>query len=144
MHDTTEGNKALVRRFVEEVKNGRKLDTLGEYFAPDYVEHNETVASFGPGTAGYRNFLAHLFEAFPDDHVEIELITGDGELVGYRATESGTHRAEFLKIPATGRSATWVEIQFFRISGGKIRERWVDVDLFGWFTQLGVIPPLGG
>ena len=136
-------NKDLIRRFVETVKNSRKLDQLGELFAADYREHNETVASFGPGVVGYQRFLSHLFEAFPDDQLKIELLTADGDLVSYRATESGTHRAEFLKIPATGRHATWTEIQFFRISGGKVVEHWVDVDIFGWFQQLGVIPPMG-
>lgn len=138
-----EANKNLVRRFVEEVKNQRKLDALGEFFARDYKEHNETVASFGGGVAGYQRFLGHLFEGFPDDRVKIELITAENDLVSYRATESGTHRGEFLKIPPTGRAATWTEIQFFRIADGKVVEHWVDVDVFGWFMQLGVIPPMG-
>ena len=64
--------------------------------------------------------------------------------MAYRGTESGTHQAEFLGIPATGKSATWTEIQFFRLQDGKVVEHWVDVDLFSWFTQLGVIPPMGG
>jgi steroid delta-isomerase-like uncharacterized protein len=138
-----EANKDLVKRFVEEVKNQRKLDRLELYFAPNYKEHNETVASFGPGIAGYRNFLGHLFEAFPDDVLTIEMMTADGELVSYRASETGTHKAEFLKIPATGKRATWTEIQFFRVRDGKIVEHWVDVDIFSWFTQLGVIPQMG-
>ncbi len=138
-----EANKNLVRRFVEEVKNGRKLDKLGDYFAADYKENNPTVASFGPGLSGYQRFLGHLFEAFPDDKVSIELLTADADVVSYRATENGTHKAEFLKIPATGKHATWTEIQFFRISNGKVVEHWVDVDIFGWFQQLGIIPPMG-
>ena len=138
-----EANKALVRRFVDEVKNQRKLDRIGEYFAADYTEHNGTVASFGGGAAGYARFLGHLFEAFPDDRVEIELITADGDLVSYRARESGTHKGEFLKIPATNKAATWTEIQFFRIKNGKVVEHWVDVDIFSWFQQLGIIPAMG-
>lgn len=140
---TIEANKNLVRRFVEEVKNQRKLDKLGDFFAPNYKEHNETVASFGPGIEGYQRFLGHLFAAFPDDTLKIELITAEGDMVSYRGTESGTHRGEFLKIPATNRSATWTEIQFFRIAKGKVVEHWVDVDIFAWFTQLGIIPEMG-
>ena len=141
--NTIEANKNLVRRFVEEVKNQRKLDKLGDFFAPNYKEHNETVASFGPGIEGYQRFLGHLFAGFPDDTLKIELITAEGDMVSYRATESGTHRGEFLKIPATNRSATWTEIQFFRIAKGKVVEHWVDVDIFSWFTQLGIIPAMG-
>lgn len=134
-----EANKTLVRSFVSEVKNGRKLDKLGEYFATDYKEHNPTVASFGGGVAGYQNFLGHLFSGFPDDVVEIELMVAEGDVVAYRARESGTHQGEFLKVPATGKKATWSELQFLRIANGKVVEHWVDVDVYGWFKQLGVI-----
>jgi steroid delta-isomerase-like uncharacterized protein len=143
MDPSSEANKAMVRRFVEEVKNQRQLDHLTDIFQADYQEHNSTVASFGPGTVGYANFLGHLFQAFPDDQVTIGEIVAEGDRVAYRGTESGTHKAVFLGIPATGKSATWTEIQFFRIQNGKVVEHWVDVDLFAWFTQLGVIPPMG-
>ena len=138
-----EANKDLIRRFVEIVKNGRKLEQLGSFFAEDYVERNETVASFGKGLSGYQNFLGHLFSAFPDDVLTIELILGEGDLVSYRASEKGTHKATFLGVPATNKSATWTEIQHFRIKKGKVVEHWVDVDIFSWFTQLGIIPKLG-
>lgn len=143
MDPKLEANKTLVRRFVQEVKNGRKLDKLGEFFAADYKEHNTTVAAFGGGVAGYQAFLGHLFSGFPDDQVEIEILVAEGDTVSYRATESGTHRGEFLKIPATGKKATWTELQSMRIVDGKIVEHWVDVDIFGWFTQLGILPPMG-
>jgi steroid delta-isomerase-like uncharacterized protein len=110
----------------------------------DYQEHNATVSSFGPGIEGYKNFLTHLFTAFPEDTVTIDEIVADGDMVVYRGTETGTHKAEFLGIPATGKSATWTEIQFFRFKEGKVVEHWVDVDLFSWFQQLGVIPAMGG
>lgn len=140
---TTKDTKQLVRDFVEIVKNGRKLEKLTDYFAADYVEHNPVVASFGKGAAGYKAFLGHLFAAFPDDKVTIDLIVSDGEWVSYRATENGTHKATFLKIPATNKHATWTEIQFFRFKDGKVVEHWVDVDLFSWFQQLGIIPKMG-
>ena len=144
MEQNSDANKVLVRRFVEELKNKRHLDQLGEIFAADYQEHNATVSGFGSGIAGYKNFLNHLFTAFPEDHVTIDEIVAEGDRVAYRGTESGTHLAEFLGIPATGKSATWTEIQFFRFRDGKVVEHWVDVDLFSWFQQLGVIPAMDG
>ena len=144
MDPNPDTNKAMIRRFVEEVKNKRQYHLIDEIFSSDYVEHNTVVAGFGGGTAGYVNFLKHLFNAFPEDSVTIENILVEGDLAAYRGTESGTHKDVFLGIPATGKSATWTEIQFFRIQNGKVVEHWVDVDLFAWFTQLGVIPPMGG
>ena len=144
MNQQSDTNKAMIRRFVEEVKNKRHLDQLGDIFRSDYKEHNATVSSFGPGVAGYKNFLNHLFTAFPEDTVTIDEIVAEGDMVVYRGTETGTHKAEFLRIPATGKSATWTEIQFFKIQEGKVIEHWVDVDIFSWFQQLGIIPPMGG
>lgn len=144
MDQKSDSNKAMIRRFVEEVKNKRQLDRLGDIFASDYHEHNTTVSGFGPGVEGYKNFLNHLFTAFPEDNVTIDEIVAEDDRVAYRATETGTHKAEFLGIPATGKSATWTETQFFRIRDGKVVEHWVDVDIFSWFQQLGVIPTMGG
>ena len=143
MDQKTDANKMMIRRFVEEVKNKRHLEQLGDIFTADYQEHNSTVSSFGPGIEGYKKFLNHLFTAFPEDSVTIDEIVSEGDMVVYRGTETGTHKAEFLRIPATGKSAKWTEIQFFRIKGGKVVEHWVDVDLFSWFQQLGVIPAMG-
>ncbi len=144
MDQRSDANKAMIRRFVEEVKNKRHLEQLGDIFRSDYQEHNATVSSFGPGVEGYQKFLTHLFTAFPEDNVTIGEIVAEGDMVAYRGTETGTHKAEFLGIPATGKSATWTEIQFFRFQEGKVAEHWVDVDLFSWFQQLGVIPAMGG
>jgi steroid delta-isomerase-like uncharacterized protein len=144
MDQKSDSNKAMIRRFVEDVKNKRHLEQLGDIFHPDYQEHNAVVSRFGPGIQGYKNFLAHLFAAFPEDAVTIENIVAEGDMVSYRGIESGTHKAEFLGIPTTGKSATWTEIQFFRFKDGKVAEHWVDVDIFSWFQQLGIIPPMGG
>ena len=144
MDQQADANKAMIQRFVEEVKNKRHLEQMGDIFRSDYREHNSTVSSFGAGIEGYQRFLTHLFTAFPEDTVTFDEIVAEGDMVVYRGTETGTHKAEFLRIPATGKHATWTEIQFFRIQNGKVIEHWVDVDIFSWFQQLGVIPPMGG
>ena len=144
MNQKSDTNKAMIQRFVIEVKNNRHLEQLGDIFQSDYHEHNGTVSSFGPGIEGYKKFLTHLFTAFPEDKVTIDEIVAEGDMVVYRGTETGTHKADFLGIPTTGKSATWTEIQFFRFQEGKVVEHWVDVDLFSWFQQLGVIPAMGG
>lgn len=140
MDNTQESNKNLVRRFVEVVKNQRQFDKMGEFFASDYVEHNPVVASFGKSIEGYQKFLGHLFTAYPDDVLNIDLILADGDLVSYHGTETGTNKGEFLGIPATNKTATWTEIQFFRIKDGKIVEHWILPDVYTWFQQIGVIP----
>ena len=139
MNEKAEANKTLVRTFVDVVKNQRKLDRLGEFFAADYKEHNETVASFGGGVVGYQKFLGHLFERYPDDKITIDLLTADGDLVSYRATETGTNKGTFLNIPPTGKRATWTEIQFFRIA---LHDKDMGI-VTAAAREAGVVIPLG-
>ncbi len=119
MDQKLDTNKTMIRRFVEEVKNNRQLEHLGDIFHSDYQEHNDTVRSFGGGTEGYITFLNHLFAAFPDDVVTIDEIVAEGDIVVYRGTESGTHKGEFLGIPATGKHATWTETRVLEDKGWK-------------------------
>jgi predicted ester cyclase len=92
----------------------------------------------------HKAMVQRFVEDVPEDRVMIDEIGAEGDKAAYRGTESGTHRAEFLHIPATGKSATWTEVQFFRFQDGKVVEHWIDVDLFSWFQQLGSLPPMGG
>ena len=66
-----ESNKALDRRFVDEVLNQHDLDALTELVAEDFVEQNPPPGQ-GPGREGLRQFLAQMFEAFPDLRWRIE------------------------------------------------------------------------
>src|SRR6476646_216488 len=91
MEQNLQANKAMIRRFVEEVKNQRQLEKMSEIFELNYIEHNGGVNRVGNGVEGYTRFLNHLFTAFPDDQVTIDEIVAEGNIVVYRATESGTH-----------------------------------------------------
>ena len=48
----------------------------------------------------------------------------------------GTHSGEFLGIPATGRSITYVSHEFYRIAGGLIAEEWICSDMATLLGQL--------
>ena len=43
-----ENNKALVRRFIEEVLNGGNLDAIDELMAPDYLEQVAWSLNYAP------------------------------------------------------------------------------------------------
>lgn len=57
-------NKALVRRFVEEVQNQHNLAVIDELLSPDFVDRSGM--SNLPGPAGVRGFFTMMFAAFPD------------------------------------------------------------------------------
>ena len=136
---SVEDNKAAVRRFYQEVINGRNPDALDELLVPDGVDH-----TFGSqSTEQAKQFFAMVYRAFPDLHVEVHDVVAEGDLVAVRSTYTGTHQGEFLGIPATGKQATTNGVEFFRMQDGKQVEHWGGPDTFSFLVQLGVMPGPG-
>jgi predicted ester cyclase len=80
----------------------------------------------------------------PDFHVTMEDMIAEGDNVAGRWTASGTHEAELVGIPPTGKQATWTGMTIYRFAGGKIVEAWWSRHMLSLLMQLGVVPPLGG
>jgi steroid delta-isomerase-like uncharacterized protein len=133
-----EDNKQAVRRFYDDVVNGRNLDALDELLTPDGVDH--TFGSQNPEQA--KQFFGMIQQAFPDLRVEVHDVIAEGELVAARVTYTGTHQGEFVGIPATGRKTT-SGVDFFRMQDGRQAEHWGGPDMFSFLTQLGVMPGPG-
>lgn len=123
-----EANKALLRRYFEEVFLGRNYDT-------DLVDQ----ATFGD----LRTRLAGAHAAFPDYRMTIDEIVAEGDLVALRWTNEGTHAAPFLGIPATGKRVSWVTTAIYRVKDGRIVDHVATQDRLGLLQQLGatITPP---
>ena len=139
---STEDNKAVVRRFYEEVMNQRKRAVLDEVFDPNLVDHFAPPGTPG-GLEGARQTLGMFLSAFPDLHFTVEDLIAEGDKVVARATMSGTQQGAFMGIPPTGKRVTMTGIDINRFVGGKSVEHWVEMDTLGLMQQLGVIPPSG-
>jgi steroid delta-isomerase-like uncharacterized protein len=122
---STETNKAIVRRYIEQVYNERRHDLLEEFLVEGIEFHGAGVA---PGLAAARQWVAMLAAAFPDQHVTIKDVIAEGDRVVVRTTLNGTHQGEVQGIPATGNPVTQPSITIFRLAKGKIAE--------GWFTAF--------
>jgi steroid delta-isomerase-like uncharacterized protein len=135
-----EENKAVVRRFLEEVFGGGNLELADELFAPDYVLHDPSVPGEVSGPEGMKKYMSMYRSAYPDTYFTIEdqIAEGDGVVTRWRGR--GTHQGELLGIPPTGEQVAVTGIEFDRISGGRIGETWVSYDALGMMQQLGVVP----
>jgi predicted ester cyclase len=87
---STETNKTVVRRYIEEVINQGNLALIDELFAPPMRER-------------VRGFLSGGDDAFPDGHEEIQDIVAEGDKVMVRWIFRGTHRGTFMGLPPTGK-----------------------------------------
>ena len=133
----SEENKALIRRWVEEVVNAGNLTVADEIMAPDYAFY---VASRPTpmDREGHKHLVAAFLGAFPDLRRDIEEMVGEGDKVVERWTVTGTHQGEFQGLAPTGRSISYAGITIWRIGGGKIVENRTIQDFMGLMQQLGV------
>ena len=139
---SAEDNKALVRRWFEELFNEAKLDLADEIVTPDHVSHDPSTPEHLPGPEGERQLVTLVRGAFPDGRMSIEDLVAEGDAVAVRWTFRGTHRGEFMGVAPTGRSVTMEKMDLFRITDGQIAEQWVAADALGLLRQLGVGPSL--
>ena len=135
---SAEKNKALVRRFYEEVWDKGNTSFAYDVFADDYMRHDLRATEALPGPAGQKQIADDFRAAFPDLRVHVDLVVGEGDWVVGRWTATGTHTGSWGEIEPTGRHVTFSAVNIYRFEGGKVAEIWNHRDDLGLREQLGV------
>jgi len=137
--DERERNKAVIRRFVEEVQNKKDEAAYYELNDPAFVN-----LSAPPGISSDREggkvYLFGFLEAFQDCQFTIDDMVAEGDQVVTKKTFRGTHTGEFAGIPATGKKVELQFVDIMRVRDGRIVEHWLSMDQLSFMQQLGVIP----
>src|SRR5260221_14544004 len=142
---STEDNKALVRRLIEEVWNQGNLAVFDELYAPDFIFHDPGLPHVRTHEE-YKQWIAERLNAFPDLHITIDDLVAEGDQVVMRLTFRGTHTGDLvtpMPLPATGKQVTVPGITIVRLVGGQAVEVWSQGDTLGFLQQLGLIPAPG-
>ena len=138
-----ERNKAVIRRFVEEVQNKKDEAVYDELNDPSFVNF-----SAPPGVPSDREggkvYLFGFLNAFPDCQFTIDDMIAEGDQVVTKKTFRGTHTGEFAGIPATGKMVELQFVDIMRVRDGRIVEHWLSMDQLSFMQQLGVIPTPDG
>ena len=113
--------------------------TIDELAQPDVVIRTPLPINT-PGANALKEIFARLHRAFPDLHVTIEDLIAEGDRVVSRNFVTGTHRGEYMGVPATGRTVGYDEIFIARFVDGRIAETWGVVDVASLLKQLGATP----
>jgi predicted ester cyclase len=136
---SAEANKALARRFYEEIDKGN-LDILDELVAPDYLDHNPPpFPGLHAGLDGLKQAFRIFREATPGHH-QIEDQIAEGDKVVTRLTSYGKHEGDLPGAPRTGNDLKMTSITIHRIANGKLVEKWAEKDVLGFLQQIGVMP----
>jgi steroid delta-isomerase-like uncharacterized protein len=138
-------NEQLVRRFIEELWNGRKLALAEELIARDCRTHQlrsgASITATPRGPAAIKEHVEEWLHGFPDLKFTIEQIFSATDKVFAQSILEGTHTGTWLEIPATNKRVTVRMMTVHRIENNKIAEDWVLVESLGFFQQLGLILP---
>jgi steroid delta-isomerase-like uncharacterized protein len=133
-----EQNKALIRRFYQEIDNGN-IDAMDELVAEDYLSHTPPpFPGLSPGRAGLKEAFKMFWDATPGTHT-IEDQIAEGDKVVTRLRARGRHEGELAGIPPTGNDMDVTAVAIHRIADGKIVEHWSDIDSAALMAQLGLI-----
>jgi predicted ester cyclase len=139
---STEDNKALIRRFFEEVYTKKNVAAIEEFIAPNHIDHSASALGSPAGPEGSRQLIGMMLMVFPDLHVTMEDMIAEGDKVVVRLTMHGTQQGALGSIPPTGKQVALSTIDVVRIAGGQIAEEWGIDDRLGLLQQLGLVPAM--
>jgi steroid delta-isomerase-like uncharacterized protein len=137
---STDENKALFRRFIEQVANQGDLSVIHQMMPPDFIENQELPAGAPQGRDGVEHFFRQWTQGFTDRNITLDLEVAEGDLVTTFQTWRGTHSGEFLGIPATGKTIKVPAVDIVRVADGMFVEHWGVMDMLVLMQQLGAIP----
>ena len=133
---STEANKALVKRFVDDVFAGGELAAVDALVTPDFVSHGLP----GTGPDVMKGAIQRTGAGLSNVRFEINDVIAEGDRVAVRLTSSATQSGELMGMAPSGKSYSIEEIHIFRVAEGRIAEHWHQMDAMGMMKQLGATP----
>jgi predicted ester cyclase len=137
----SEENKRLVRRALEEIYAGGKIELADELVHPEFVDYDPSHPDLPAGPDSVKKTVRSLHGIFDDLRFEIEDELAEGAKVVQRVTMTGRHMGPLLGREPTGKGFAVRHVYIWRIADGKIIEHWGSRDDLGLIQQLGLLPP---
>src|SRR5215207_2477650 len=132
---TAEENKAIFRRYAEEVGNQLNMELVDEIF-DRYLSHQPDGSTLERGPQDVKRFHREFRSAFPDFHISIEDQIAEGDKVVSHYTIRGTHQGDFRGLAPTGKEIELKGVTTFRFSEeGKVIETWDSYDQLSLMRQ---------
>jgi len=130
-----EENKAIFRRYAEEVGNQHNFEIVDEIFER-YISHQPDGSTLVRGPQDVKRFQEEYHSAFPNFHINIEDQIAEGDKVVSRYTIRGIHQGDFRDMAPTGKEIEIKGVTIFRFSPeGKVVETWDSYDQLSLMRQ---------
>jgi steroid delta-isomerase-like uncharacterized protein len=130
----------LIQRFYDDVIGKGDLEVVTELTADDFVDHEEGLPGQPSGLEGVKFFVNTMREAFPDIKATVGESLEEGNLASAHVTLSGTHKGEFMGVPASDKTFEIETIDIIRVEDGKCAEHWGVTDTMSLMQQIGAVP----
>ncbi len=137
-----EDNKAIIRRFYDEVINRRHLAVLDEMLAPTFEGFKAEGADHASNCEDFKHILAFALRTFPECQQTIHDWHIEKDVVVTRWSLCGKQKGEYLGLPGVEKQFRATGSDTFRLVGGKIMEHWVELDTLHLGRQIAAIAPL--
>ena len=85
-----------------EAFNRQDIDAIMEQLTEDFAYIS--VTRYRMDKEEYRKFIDVMYASFPDVRIRVNRTVSQGNTVVVEATITGTHKGDYLGIPATGKS----------------------------------------
>jgi len=137
-YNTQEANKALMRRWFEEVWNQGRPEAVREMMSEECINHGLSGDPAEPlrGASGFMPFHTQFREAFPNIEVVVEDTIAEGDKVVARCSVRGKHEGDSLGMKATGATVDFDGIGIARVKDGMFVESWNSFDFARMYKQL--------
>lgn len=137
---SAERNKAIARRWSEDLWSRGDLSVANEIVSPDYVRHDPGDPFPARGPDDVKRIVSMLRSMLPDLTITVDQMVAEGDFVVSRYTSTATDTRGYMGMPPTGKSIKTTAMQMFRFADGKIVESWAVRDDLGTLRQLGHLP----
>ena len=136
---TSEQNKQIVHRFMDECWNRGNVNTASEFLSERVRFHDPVFPNLNAGIQNVKNHIEGCRKAFPDLNFTIDDTIAERDECVIHWTGRGTHRGPFLGMQPTNRKVTVNGTSIFRLEDGKIVEGYANWNLATMMAQLGVL-----
>jgi len=136
---TSEHNKRLVRRALEEIYANGKLELADELIHPGFVDHEPAHPEQPTGPESVKQTVRRLHATFGGLRFEVEDEIAEGDRVVQLVVMSGRHTGALMGREPTGKTFAVRHTYIWRIADDKIIDHWGSRDDLGLLAQLGVL-----
>jgi steroid delta-isomerase-like uncharacterized protein len=135
-------HKEIFGRLYQSIWNQRRLEFIPKVIAETHALGDPTVGGGATGPSAYRRQVERFLTGLPDLYFDVHETVSEGDKLVAYWTVSGTHRGEFLGVPATNKKVAFSGITIHQIRNGKIIESTAIWDGLGLLEQFGIALPV--